>query len=346
LQLNNGIWSPTTDSGQDGSGTHAPQGFPFLITGSVSDCQQPDWVAVSPESNILAAGTAEQVSVAFDSTGLGAGTYTGKLCLTRSDSNNPFLSLPITLTSLAPGLILTTTIGIEPDECATTHNLYAPQPVTAYYCYTASNSGNIPLSLHDLEDSYFGPIFTAFPLMLAPGASIDTVSAGRSLSATVSASRVTTATWTAYNVGLTDVVSDSDTAAVIIGTPGLTFQATVGTSAAGCAGQSQLVVPIGTAVHYCYQVTNTGEVPLEMHNLSESAYGLIFSGYAHTLYPGESFNTVAAGITHTVLVMTDTVSTAVWTASSAPLIQVTASGATAVNTYIPRFLYMPFVIRP
>ena len=342
LQLtSDGVWVSVTDSGTD-----TPQGFPFQITGQISDCEQPDWVSVSPDNGALAAGTADHVTITFDSTGLGAGTYSGELCLTSSDSNNDFLRLPITLTSLAPALNLTTTIGTSPSECATNTDLYTTQVITAYYCYTITNNGNITLTQHDLEDSQFGTIFNNFSAILPPGGSFDTVTAGRIYSATIAANTVTTATWVAYNVGPTNIATATDTAAVIFGTPGIVLTPTVGIFNGLCASEKTIHVPIGTTVYYCYTVTNTGEVPLTTHSLTESAYGTIFTTYMQTLAPGESFNTIAVGITNTVQIMTNTVSTAVWTASNGPVINTTGTGTTSVTAFVQHTLYIPLVIRP
>ena len=338
LQLtSDGIWVAVTDSGTDTS-----QGFPFQITGQVSDCEQPGWVSVTPDSNSLAAGTADQVSVTFNSSGLGAGTYTGELCLTSNDSNNPFLRLPITLTSLAPAIILTTTVGTTPNECATSSDLFAAQAVTAYYCHTVTNSGNITLSQHDLTDSQLGLIFDNFTTSLPPESSSYTVTTG----IMITTSTVTTATWTAYNPGPTDPATATDTASVIIGTPEIILTPTVGIHANLCATESDISVPTGTIVHYCYKVTNIGEVPLKTHSLSDSAYGPIFATYTRTLNPGASFNTIAVSITNTVPVMTNTTSTAVWTASNGPLISTTATGSTTVTTYVVHIVHLPFMIRP
>jgi hypothetical protein len=346
LQLDGGVWSSVTDTGQNNTGTHAPQGFPFQIMGHVSDCQQPDWVSVSPDNNILEPGTADQVTVTFDTTDLGPATYSGELCLSSSDPNNAFVSLPLTLTSLAPALSLTTTIGIAPDECGSNNTFYAPNTIDVYYCHTVTNIGNIPLSLHDLEDSQVGTIFSGLSFELLPGATLDTVTAGFTLSATISATAEITASWTGYNPGPMDEVTDTDAAAVIVGTPAIELTTTVGTNGTGCATTNNITVPIGTDVYYCYRVTNIGDVPLTQHGLTDSELGLILSDYSFTLAPGESFNTVGVGITRTVHIVTDTTNTAVWTATNGPLISSIANDAATVKAITLYPLYMPFFLRP
>ncbi len=346
LQLSGGVWSAVTDTSSGGNGTHAPQGFPFYITGQVSDCTQPAWVSVNPISHTLGAGMAEQVTVTFDSTGLGAGTYTGELCFTSSDSKTPFLRLPITLTSQAPAIILTSTVGTSPTECATSTTLFTPTPVDAYYCHTVTNSGNISLTLHNLEDSQIGTILNNYAAIIAPGSSFDTVTAGFTLSTSITTTTATTTTWVAFNSGPTNVTTATDSTSVVLGVPEIVLTPTVGTNAFQCASESMLVIPIGTIVHYCYTVTNIGQVPLATHSLNDSAYGTIFSTYTRTLNPGASFNTMDVGITNSVQIMTNTVSTAVWTASNGPLISITATGATTVSAFVVHRAFLPFMIRP
>jgi hypothetical protein len=77
-----------------------------------------------------------------------------------------------------------------------------------------ANTGNITLSLHDLDDSILGPILDDFTFALGPGESVDTVAAGLTLSATITATTVNSATWTAFNLGPVNIASAMDTATV------------------------------------------------------------------------------------------------------------------------------------
>jgi hypothetical protein len=56
-----------------------------------------------------------------------------------------------------------------------------------YYCYEVTNTGTVTLTLHDLNDSELGNIFTALPYDLAPGAS---VGSSRSTAASILAASV------------------------------------------------------------------------------------------------------------------------------------------------------------
>ena len=140
-----------------------------------------------------------------------------------------------------PGIALNMTVGSEPASCATSDHITVSAGATAYYCYAVTNTGSVTLTLHDLADSRLGAILGGFAYELAPGAAVDTVAAGLTLSATVTATTVSTGTWTAYNPqpgsrsatggGFSDVVSATDSVTVTIATP--TDVVITGVSAAG-----------------------------------------------------------------------------------------------------------------
>ena len=98
----------------------------------------------------------------------------------------------------APSIAVTKTVGIDPGVCASVSNIAVSPETTVYYCYTAANTGNVALPLHDLEDSELGSIFTGLDYMLAPGSSANTVAAGVTVSATIDVATTNVATWTAY----------------------------------------------------------------------------------------------------------------------------------------------------
>jgi uncharacterized repeat protein (TIGR01451 family) len=64
-------------------------------------CDAPEdisWIDVSPTSGTTVGGNSDTVNVTFDSTSLGAGVYTGTLCVTSNDLTNPLVTVPLTLT--------------------------------------------------------------------------------------------------------------------------------------------------------------------------------------------------------------------------------------------------------
>jgi hypothetical protein len=118
----------------------------------------------------------------------------------------------VTVTLPEPGINLTKTVGTDPNVCASTAVINIPEAGDVTYCYEVTNTGTLTLTLHDLEDSELGPVLTGFPYVLSPGAS-----AFLTQTETISATTVNTATWTAYNAGPTDVVTDTDSAMVTVG---------------------------------------------------------------------------------------------------------------------------------
>jgi hypothetical protein len=56
------------------------------------------WASLSATSGTTAPFSSESVDVTFDSTGLGLGTYTGNLCVTSNDPDEPLVIVPLTLT--------------------------------------------------------------------------------------------------------------------------------------------------------------------------------------------------------------------------------------------------------
>ncbi|NJN54581.1 MAG: hypothetical protein HC804_07380 [Anaerolineae bacterium] len=84
---------------------------------------------------------------------------------------------------------------------------------------------------------------------------------------------------------------------------------TVGTDATACATTDAITITIGTDVTYCYEIENTGDTTLNLHDLDDSELGSILAGFPYALSPGAS-----AFITQTASLASTTVNTATWTA--------------------------------
>lgn len=108
-----------------------------------------------------------------------------------------------------PGIEIAKTVGTDPSVCAASDEIYVPAGSDVYYCYEVTNTGTLTLTMHDLVDSELGQLLTGFPFDLTPGSS-----AYLTASATINATTVNTATWTAYNPGPVDQVTAMDTATV------------------------------------------------------------------------------------------------------------------------------------
>lgn len=204
-------------------------------------------------------------------------------------SGADWISAPEVLT---PTITLTKTVGSHPNTCAPTSAITLAGGGDVTYCYEVVNTGPITLTLHTLEDSELGGILDDFPYTLAPGAS-----AFLTATTAITQTTVNTATWTAYNEGPTAVATATATATVTITdapTPGIALLATVGEDPNECGTESALYVGLSSPVTLCFTVTNTGNITLTRHSLSDFYLGDVLSDTEHILAPGASFS-----ITHT-----------------------------------------------
>jgi hypothetical protein len=78
-----------------------------------------------------------------------------------------------------PSIAMTKTVGTDPNTCSSTSVIGVNEGDDVYYCYEVRNTGDITLTLHDLDDDQLGPLLSAFPYGLGPGQSVDTVNDGR-----------------------------------------------------------------------------------------------------------------------------------------------------------------------
>ena len=92
--------------------------------------------------------------------------------------------------------------------------------------------------------------------------------------------------------------------------PSITLSKTVGTDTNVCATTDAITVTVGTEVTYCYEVTNTGELTLNLHDLVDSELGVILDDFPYALTPGAS----AFRELMTVTINDTTLNTATWTA--------------------------------
>lgn len=198
------------------------------------------------------------------------------------------------------------TVGTDPNECATGNDLTLPATgADVTYCYTVENTGGITLTNHNLVDDQLGMILSNSSFDLAPGASTF-ITATTQITQTV----VNSATWTADNVTFTVSASDIATVTVPIANPSISVTKTVGLDPTTCATTDSITLSAtGGEATYCFEVTNTGDITLTHHTVTDSHLGSIVSGLTYDLAPGASvFITATANVTQT------TVNTATWTA--------------------------------
>ena len=124
----------------------------------------------------------------------------------------------------------------------------------------------------------------------------------------------------------------------ICGTPppayAVSLTKTVGLVPGVCATTSTIIAPPGATVYYCYTARNNGLNALTTHDLVDDQLGTIFTGLAYTLNPGESVNTVAAGLTISAVASATVTNTATWTGrNGANNASAQASATVTVPTY-------------
>ena len=132
--------------------------------------------------------------------------------------------------------------------------------------------GNVTFTSHTLADSELGTLLNDFAYVLAPSASVFLTS-----SALITQTTANTASWTAASVSPTSIITAGGSALVTVEAPSYAIDLvkTVGTDPSACAATNEITLPPGggTAV-YCYEVTNTGNVTLAIHDLVDDHLGV------------------------------------------------------------------------
>ncbi len=234
-----------------------------------------------------------------------------------------------TVTVFPESISLAQTVGTDSSVCAPSDAISVIYGTRVYYCYEVTNTGHTTRSLHTLVDSEFGHILNNFPFNLAPGASV-----WLTKTAVITSTTVNTATWTASNPD--PVISDSDSATVTVLPESISLIKTVGTDSSVCAPSDAITVAPGTAVYYCYKVTNNGNSAHTQHTLIDSELGTILNNFSYTLAPGASY-----WLTKTAVISTTTINTATWTAGT-PIPPITATTSATVTVPI---VYLPMIVK-
>jgi uncharacterized repeat protein (TIGR01451 family) len=291
------------------------------------------WLSEAPTAGSVLPSFCDMVDVTFDSTGMALGEYYGDLGVNSNDPDTPVITLPVTMTVAIPAIELEKTVGLDPAVCADTDSIQVLAGAEVAYCYSVTNIGDVTLPLHDLVDSELGILLEDVPYDLDPGMSFELI-----VTATVDVDTTNEATWTAFvHEGFSAEASDSATVDVLW--PEIELNKTVGLDPNACATTDSISVPVGTEVTYCFEVVNTGEETLVLHDLVDSELGALLEDFVYDLAPGAS-----VFITETVAVTEDTVNTATWTAYMDENFFAEASDTATVTVYTP-WIYLPLITR-
>jgi hypothetical protein len=117
-----------------------------------------------------------------------------------------------------PSITLTKTVGLDPNQCAQTGDLTVAPGTEVTYCFEVTNTGVLTLTTHSLTDSVLGQLLTDFEYALAPAASVFITE-----TATIEATTVNTATWTA-NAGFEGVDATATATATVTVAPQIALE--------------------------------------------------------------------------------------------------------------------------
>jgi hypothetical protein len=217
-----------------------------------------------------------------------------------------------TVNVVEPSIVHTKTVGTDPTACAATDSITVDPGTDVTYCYMMENTGTVTVTYHTVTDTELGVLLGPdFVANVRPGALV-----WFTATANIAETTVNTSTWDIRDdQGGSVIASDSDTATVTVQfEPAIAMTKTVGTTPGVCATESNIEVEAGTVVYYCYTVANTGNVTLSLHDLDDDQLGSLLSGFAYDLAPGASVDTVAAGLTVSATITTETTNVGTWTA--------------------------------
>ncbi|MCA9444544.1 MAG: hypothetical protein KC964_27405, partial [Candidatus Omnitrophica bacterium] len=199
-------------------------------------------------------------------------------------------------------LILTKTVGTDPNTCASTNTLQALVGQKIYYCFDIENVSSLTFDLHTLADSEVGAILTDFPYALAPSSRVFVTA-----EQTIYESVIGTATWSAVDMDTATTASSIASTTVTVPPP-VTLRKTVGIDPQICASTDEITVNSGTNVYYCFEITNNSQATFDIHSLVDSEVGPILTDFPYMLAPAAS-----VFVTAEQTVGSSVIGTATWT---------------------------------
>jgi subtilisin-like proprotein convertase family protein len=118
----------------------------------------------------------------------------------------------------APAIVLTKTVGLDSNVCATTDSIEIPAGgggTDVTYCYYMTNTGNITADLHTVVDDQLGTLLgPGFPATVGPGGS-----AWFTVTTLITQTTVNSATWSTTDAAGGNPASADDSATVTRGAP-------------------------------------------------------------------------------------------------------------------------------
>ncbi|MCB9135041.1 MAG: proprotein convertase P-domain-containing protein [Anaerolineales bacterium] len=122
------------------------------------------WVTVAPSTGTTGMGSATASTVTWASSGLSLGTYTGTLCVTSNDANNPLIAVPLALTVEAPPPRYGVMLSGDQVEVGVPGTLVS-------YTLTLTNTGNVTDTIDLSADYVWIPVLSDARFVLGAGVS-------------------------------------------------------------------------------------------------------------------------------------------------------------------------------
>ena len=218
--------------------------------------------------------------------------------------------LDVAVESAAMSVAMTVMVDDGTDTCGTDTAAVVEKGTALRFCYTMTNTGDEALNLHDVRDNYIGQIVgPGHDHLVQPGDGVVLTAAGNA----GQKSALHDVVWEATGVESDTVVYDWDGVFITVLGPEIMLDMTVmvddghGT----CGTESELAVPAGTNVTYCYTMTDSGDEDVNYHFLDDDQLGSLINHLDREIAPGETLvHTEVALITEAVT------STAQWRALS------------------------------
>jgi hypothetical protein len=255
-------------------------------------------------------------------------TWTAESAIVGAPTLYALSSATLTVIPPQPSIVLTKTVGTNAGQCAAGKSAVVIQGSPVTYCYRVRNTGGNRVSHLSLVDNKLGTLFNASIPPLGPGSVYQVL---KTVTPTVSATNIATATVYSQTFP-TATGGDSDSATVTV-TPrnlAVQFTKTVGVQPNACAATNLLTVNPGTPITYCYQVKNTGNVPLNVHTLTDNRFGPLLTAHPYSLLPGKSVSTTVVA-TPTTSVANAATWTAYMTSTTGATVSAVANASVTVN---------------
>lgn len=174
---------------------------------------------------------------------------------------------------------------------------------TVTFTVAFTNTGDVPLQNVIVTDT-LAPACSTTVASLSPGQSSSTTCTQGPVAADFTNQVIATANPLPLSPAAASadappeqmVVTATASALVDVVSPGLSVDKSVGTDANACAQPGTITVPANTQVYYCLRLTNSGDVTLTDHLISDPLLGVFNLPVAYTLAPGASLP-----ITHSVI---------------------------------------------